>query len=259
MNSTDRKNHIIECLNKNHIVKIIQLSKELKVTRETIRKDIYELAEEGVIRKVHGGAVLDNTRAKSSYDSRIMDNQDAKEKIAALAASYIEPGDCIYLDYGTTAYALAQEVASMENITVVTNSIKVVNLLMNNDMIDVIVLGGKLRKNEDSLFGVFAMNNLDNIFVNYGFFGCGGIDPQVGITNHNSEEAQISQELMKRSQVKVILADHTKFGSVTLNRIAHLEDIDIVITDREVAGEVKEVLSGKNVELICPTATESED
>ncbi|MEI5990154.1 hypothetical protein A5881_001647 [Enterococcus termitis] len=251
MNAQDRKDYILDILKKNHSVKILKLSKELRVTRETIRKDLYELEKEGLIKKIHGGAVLDSSNQETDYERRKSEYQEAKTAIAKQAAKHIEEGDTIYLDYGTTTLALAKEIMNFKNITVITNTIPIINLLLHSEDINLLIPGGMLRKNEDSLYGPFASNNLQNIFVDIGFFGCGGIDDEVGITNHHMGETMISKEMIHHSQTSIILADHSKFGSIAFNRTATFDEIDIIITDEDLSLETYEKISQKGVEIYC--------
>lgn len=255
MNSADRKKFIVDYLEENYSVKINQLSKDLKVTRETVRKDLYELEKQGLIRKVLGGAVIENSKLKSTYKKRKLENYEEKQMIAQKAISFIEPNDSIYLDYGTTVYCLAEEILKMGNVTVVTNSIQIVNLLLKNPTIDIIVLGGLLRKNEDSLSGSFGLSNMDKLSVNYGFFSGGGVDPEFGLTNHNLGEAEISREMFQKSQTKIVLVDHTKYRNVSLNQVAETKDIDFIITDQSVTEKDKELFEQLEVELISVSKT----
>ena len=255
MNSADRKKFIVDYLEENYSVKINQLSKDLKVTRETVRKDLYELEKQGLIRKVLGGAVIENSKLKSTYEKRKLENYEEKQMIAQKAISFIEPNDSIYLDYGTTVYYLAEEILKMGNVTVVTNSIQIVNLLLKNPTIDIIVLGGLLRKNEDSLSGSFGLSNMDKLSVNYGFFSGGGVDPEFGLTNHNLGEAEISREMFQKSQTKIVLVDHTKYRNVSLNQVAETKDIDFIITDQSVTEKDKELFEQLEVELISVSKT----
>ena len=110
MNSEERRTFIIRELEENHAVKILDLSKRLKVTRETIRKDLYLLEKKGLIKKIHGGAVLETTNQETDYEKRKNEFHAEKTAIAKRAASYIEEGDTIYLDYGTTTLELAKEI-----------------------------------------------------------------------------------------------------------------------------------------------------
>ena len=148
MNSIERKDYILTILDTKHSVRINELSKELKVTRETIRRDLYTLEDEGRIKKIHGGAVLESPSGETDYEKRKIEKRLEKERIAKTAVSYIEEGDSIYLDYGTTTLALAQEIAKLKNITVVTNTIPIINTLIKNKTIDILIPGGVVRNNE---------------------------------------------------------------------------------------------------------------
>lgn len=222
----------------------------LKVTRETIRKDLYELESEGLLKKIHGGAVLDTPNKESDYQKRLRKDEEAKRAIAKAAVQHIEEGDTIYLDYGTTTYRLAEELMSKKNITVITNTIPIVNLLLNHSSIELMILGGVVRKNEDSLFGSFALNNIENIYVDIGFFGCGGIDSFSGITNHHIGESELSKKMLKHCQSKIFLADYSKFGTTAFYKIADFEDVDIIITDKMVDTDIKSKILQSKVELV---------
>ncbi|MGM0168604.1 hypothetical protein IGI39_004359 [Enterococcus sp. AZ135] len=252
MNSTERKDYILNTLDTKHSVRINELSKELKVTRETIRRDLYLLEGEGRIKKVHGGAILETPSGETDYEKRKIENWIGKERIAKTAVSYIEEGDSIYLDYGTTTLALAQELVHLKNITVVTNTIPIINTLIKNKSIDILIPGGVLRNNESSLFGQFALNNICDIFITIGFFGCSGIDRQAAITSHHMGEVLISKQMIQQSQTAIVLADQSKFGNIAFNRTANFEDIDIVVTDQIPSfNQELEYLNEHGVELIA--------
>ena len=232
MNSIERKDYILTILDTKHSVRINELSKELKVTRETIRRDLYTLEDEGRIKKIHGGAVLESPSGETDYEKRKIEKRLEKERIAKTAVSYIEEGDSIYLDYGTTTLALAQEIAKLKNITVVTNTIPIINTLIKNKTIDILMPGGVVRNNESSLFGQFALNNICDIFITIGFFGCSGIDHKAAVTSHHMGEVLISKQMIQQSQTTILLADQSKFGNIAFNRTANFEEIDIVVTDQ---------------------------
>lgn len=252
MNSVERKDYILDTLDMKHAVRINELSKELKVTRETIRRDLYTLEDEGRIKKVHGGAILGNPSGETDYEKRKIENRSEKERIAKTAVSYIEEGDSIYLDYGTTTLALAQEIVKLKNITVVTNTLPIINTLVKNKAIDILIPGGVLRNNESSLFGQFALNNICDIFITIGFFGCSGIDSKAAITSHHMGEVLISKQMIQQSQTAIVLADQSKFGNIAFNRTANFEDIDIVVTD-QIPTDSRELdyLNEHGVELIA--------
>ncbi|MBS7576080.1 MULTISPECIES: DeoR/GlpR family DNA-binding transcription regulator [unclassified Enterococcus] len=258
MNATNRREFILDYLNEHHSLKINQLVEELDVTRETLRKDLYDLEEEGLIRKTHGGAVLSQKINESAYEKRRNEQSNEKKVIAKLAAEMIENGDTVYLDYGTTIYALAQEIKKMKNITVVTNSIPIITLLMPSEDIEIIVPGGMLRRNEGSLYGDMAYNNLKDIFVTIGFFGCAGISANVGITDHHLGETANSKMMIEHSETSVILSDNSKFGKCAFNRMADFSDIDALVTDQVPPLAEKRELIAQSVELYYPSAAVDE-
>lgn len=255
----NRKEQILNILKEKKSVRILDLSKQLKVSRETVRKDIMEMEEEGLLKKTYGGAVLDEVNAETDYERRRAENEVKKESIAERAYQFIEPGDTIYLDYGTSTYALAKKLVDFEDLTVVTNSIPIVNVLIHSPGIQLIILGGSVRKNEDSLFGTFGLNNAKEIFVDLGFFGCAGIDIKSGVTNYHMGEIEISKVMVHHSKTVILLADDTKFGKSALYKTSDLDDLDIVITTDIKELEVEEEFSTYSFEIIKTEGKEGND
>lgn len=248
--SDDRKSKILNILREKKSVRILDLSKQLRVSRETVRKDITEMEEEGLLKKTYGGAVLDEANTETDYDRRRAENEREKDRIATRALQFIESGDTIYLDYGTSTYALAKKLVDFEDLTVVTNSIPIVNLLIHSPGVNLIILGGNLRKNEDSLFGSFGLNNAKEIFVDIGFFGCAGIDVKAGTTNYHMGEIEISKVLISHSRTVILLADETKFGKSALYKTADLAELDIIITTDLKDPETEDEILKQNIEII---------
>ena len=246
----NRKELILDILKEQKSVRILDLSKQLKVSRETVRKDIMEMEEEGLLKKTYGGAVLDEANTETDYERRRAENEEKKQSIADRAYQFIEPGDTIYLDYGTSTFSLAKKLVDFENLTIVTNSIPIVNLLIHSPGIQLIILGGNVRKNEDSLFGTFGLNNAKEIFVDLGFFGCAGIDIKSGVTNYHMGEIEISKTMVQHSKTAILLADDTKFGKSALYKTSNLEDLDIIITTDIKDFEVEEEFLKYDFEII---------
>lgn len=245
----DRQNRILSLLKETNNVRILTLSKELKVSRETIRKDLVEMERVGLLKKTYGGAVLDVSNNETDYDRRKDIEKAGKEKIALRASQLVEEGDTIYLDYGTTVFALAKELKQFKQLTVVTNSLPIAIELKQSEGIELIILGGNLRKNEDSLFGSFAMTNLQNIYVDLGFFGCAGFDLGPGLTNYHMGELEVSKAMVAHSQTAILLADHTKFGQIALNKTVDVADLDIIITDKVTKPKLFNEISESGLEV----------
>lgn len=234
MTRQGNQSRILSILQSSEVIQIRELSEALGVSRETIRKDVYELESKGLLTKVRGGAVLTRTNSETAYDLRKTTNQEAKRAIARSAAKLVQPGDTIFLDYGTTTYMLAEELFGASEITVVTNALPIVNRLVANKSITIVVPGGVIRTNENSLYGPLTARNLDHIFMTIGFFGAAGIDENAGITNQNSFESAVSTQALSKCQKVVALVDHSKFGVIAMNKVADLQDIDVVTTDHAI-------------------------
>lgn len=231
MDGTSRQQAIVNILKEDNSVKILELSKRLKVTRETIRRDLYELEKKGLVKTVRGGAVLNAAVNETSYSIRLNQNRKVKAAIADEFAKRIEPGDIIYLDYGTTSLAVAKRLSRMKNITIVTNSIPIMNVLYKVPSIELVVLGGLVRHNEGSLSGRSAENILNEININIGFISGSGLTVKNGLSNHLPEEASLTRQAIKQCQQIAVGVDHEKFGNVFLNKIVAIKDIDVLITD----------------------------
>lgn len=245
----DRKNKILKSLNNKEVVKIQELSSALNVTRETVRKDLYELEQEGNVTMVYGGAILNHQKNETAYSKRMKDHQLEKRRIAQFAASLINDGDTIYLDYGTTTFMLSEELKKRKGITVVTNTLPIVNQLLHNVDINLIIPGGVIRNNEDSLFGSLAINNMNRLYVDIGFFGIAGISKEGGLTNFHMGENDVSRLMLLHSKKKIILADHSKFGNSALYKTADFNEADLIITDRQPDKEIEDTIINEGCQI----------
>lgn len=228
----DRQSRILTLLKTREAVAIADLSQTLRVSRETVRKDLYELETAGLLTKVRGGAVLTASNAETAYDLRLGKQREAKEAIAQAAAEHVKSGDTVYLDYGTTNYIVAAALLHHDDITVVTNALPTVEQLLGNPSITVMTTGGIVRGNENSLYGPLTARGLRTLHMDIGFFGCTGVDAKFGFTNPNQFESEISRLAIERSGRAVMVVDHSKFGVTAAHQVADVADIDLVITDQ---------------------------
>lgn len=242
MSATKRQSDVLAVLRAEQSATIADLSRRFDVSRETIRKDLYELGERGHVKTIRGGAILESSKRESDYELRRESQLSAKQAIARHAVRYANHASTIYLDYGTTTYVLAQEMNSVAELTVVTNTLPIVSLFLPNPDVDLMIPGGVVRHNEDSLYGPLSLNNLEGLYMEVGFFGCAGIDANAGITNFNIFETQFSQLAMSHCQRRYLLADHTKLGVIAANKTAGLEEVTAIITDSKASTQVVEEL-----------------
>lgn len=232
MDATARKDAIIKIMTENNTVKILQLSNQLHVTRETIRRDLYDLEKQHLVKMVRGGAILNAPVYETKYEKRLHVNAAAKKSIAKRFCDYVEAGDTIYLDYGTTSYFVAKELANFKNINVITNSLPIIEELYRHEDIHVIVLGGFVRSNEGSLYGELSNFMLERLNINIGFFSGSGLNVEFGLSNHHVGESELTRTVASHCQSVIVGLDHSKFGSVFINHILSLDQIDTLITDQ---------------------------
>ncbi|WLR46624.1 DeoR/GlpR family DNA-binding transcription regulator [Halobacillus litoralis] len=254
----ERQKEILKLLQEYRSMKINELSKQLNVTRETIRKDLYEMEDKGLIKKVHGGAILNKANSETNYDHRKYTNYIEKKSIAKKAAELVEDGDTIYIDYGTTALLFAKELMSKSDLTVITNSLPIANELVNYTDFQVVVIGGTIRKNEKSLFGPVANLGMEHLYVDSGFFGMGAISSEAGYTNFHMGESEVSRRMIKHSNKTVVIADFSKFNTVAMNKVASVDDVDVLITDENTNQEALKELESIRTRIVVAEIVEDE-
>ena len=232
MITTQRHKYILEKVTKKGFATVAELSEELDVSTVTIRKDLKILEERKLLYKTHGGATL--------IDPYIDDRSvivkegieiEQKERIAVQAAELIVPNDSIVIASGTTVLALAKKLNQETNLTVLTSAMNVSLALLASPNIEIVQLGGIVRKSSSSVVGYYAEGMLNNFACSKLFLGVDGIDLDFGLTTTNLMEAQLNQQMMKIAQKVVVIADATKFGKKGFGKICDIDRVDIIITD----------------------------
>lgn len=252
MLKTKRLEVIENHLYKDGSVVVSQLSKELNVTEETIRRDLEELEKQDKLKRVHGGAFLPDTFDRE-VPIKIRESIYNTEKviIATCCLNFIKNGDSILLDSSTTAIQLAKLIKeSQKQITVITNSLKVSQIFENYSLIKLISLGGNLRLASNSFVGNLTTNNLEEYFVDKSFISCSGLDINFGITDNSEQEAKVRKKMLIHSSSKFLIVDHTKFDSPSVYKICNLSEIDTIITDTIVKSNWKEKLTSLGIEIV---------
>ena len=245
-----RQSLILEDIRRTGSARVSELTQRLGVSDMTIRRDLEVLARSGLVEKVHGGAVLPGFEAKSSLE------QPAKAAIAHAAASLVTPGSAIGLSAGTTAFALAEQLLGIPELTIVTNSVRVMSLFTDGPGADPrvrqlsVVLTGGARTPSDALVGPVADLTIRSLHLDTLFLGCHGIDPTAGLTTPNLAEAETNRAFVKAARKVTVIADHTKWGIVGLSSFADLDDVDTLITDSGLPDEARTALADRVGQLI---------
>ena len=246
----ERRGQITELINRQKTVTNAELMERFGISIETVRRDLDYLEQQGVLRKVYGGAVVNvSLNSEPEYASRSRTNYEEKNAIAREAAKLICPGDTVFLGVGTTVQAMVQYMKNIGQLTVFTNALRTAVELMEIPDCTVILPGGQLRAKELTLSGFPAEENLLNFNVDKAFVGIGGITED-GITDFHIGEARLHRQLVLNARQSVALADSTKLGIRAMNNVCTLEQIDLVVTDRNADPKEVEALKKAGAKMI---------
>ena len=250
MTLTERHQHILNKLKAEGNVKVGDLCADLNVSSVTIRKDLKLLEDKMLVFRTHGGATADNPYAADKHvNEKANIKRDEKQQIGAKAATLIQASDCIIIASGTTVLSLAKNIQVDQGLTVITAALNVAFELTQRSGIEIILLGGILRKNSTSVTGFYAEKILDDFSCSKLFLGVDGIDLDFGLTTTNVMEAQLNRKMIETAQKTIVLADSTKFGKRGFGKICGLEDIQQIITDNGIADHTANALRGMGIEV----------
>lgn len=228
----ERHNIIMKLINETQSVRTEELEKILGVSGETIRRDLIQLEMDGLLRRVHGGAVIDNTTINEfQMETRIKAFVEEKQAIAATAADMVREGEAVAIVASTTTSYMGIRLYKKNNITVVTNSISLAQQIALNESNRVIFVGGELWASDQKTMGALAELGLRNHRVDKVFFSATGISLKYGITEYNSREAEFTSEALKIGRKKIFLSDHSKFDAVAFCKVTDADGVDTIITD----------------------------
>lgn len=230
-----------------------ELTQRLNVSDMTVRRDLDTLARQSLLAKVHGGAVpvSDPSSHEPGFEAKSALETTAKDAIADAAAELAQPGSAVALSGGTTTYALAQRLVDVEGLTVVTNSVRVADLFDVGDPRSTsVVLTGGARTPSAALVGPIADRTIRSLHFDVLFLGCHGVSAEAGLSTPNLAEAETNRCFVESARRVVVVADHTKWGTVGLSGFAALEQVDYLVTDSGMGLENQEVAAEHVGELI---------
>ena len=252
---SDRRRMIIELVQESGSKTVAELCGLFNVSEMTIRRDLRDLDREGVIRRVHGGAVSSLGRSyEPPYTIRSTRNAETKRAIGRKAAELIVDGDSIALDVGTTILEIAQALHGKHNLTIITASLPIANEIVSNlsltSEVRLILTGGIVRSGELSMIGNIAAQTYDEFHVDKAFIGVGGISLEDGLTEYNLEDAMVKKPLIQNAHQRIVAADSSKIGRTTFTSIAPLSMVDTLITDSHIPAETLGRLEALGIEVL---------
>ncbi|HAS58328.1 MAG TPA: transcriptional regulator [Algoriphagus sp.] len=251
MTQAERHRFILEELDKAGFVTVSDLAKAMDVTMVTVRKDLKVLEDKGLLYRSHGSATSVSPYVSDrSVQVKKLEQVEEKSKIAEKALAYIEDQEAIIIGSGTTVVALAQAIPRNKPLTVLTAAMNVTLALMDMQDVELVQLGGVVRKSSSSVVGHYAEEMLQSFACSKLFLSVDGISLEHGLTTSNMMEAHLNAQMIQSVQKTIILADSRKFGRKGFGKICELEDIDVIITDSGMPEIYREKLEEKGIELV---------
>ena len=250
MYEEERLQKIFEYVQNQTRASVHKLCQVFGVSESTIRRDLTELENRKLLKRTHGGAVcLDSVGIEPTYNEKQNKQQKEKQMIARCASGFIENGDSILIDSGTTTLCLAPLLTKFKKLTVVTNSIFLMQQLSSCSNIVLICVGGILRTNTMALVGPTAEETIRRLRLDKAFLATNGIETDMGLTTPNLIEASVKARMIQASEHVYVLADHTKVGRISFAKFGTLNDIDGCITTHEIPAEQQQEFEQKGVRL----------
>ncbi|MCQ8278247.1 DeoR/GlpR family DNA-binding transcription regulator [Acetobacteraceae bacterium KSS8] len=245
-----RQQDIASLLRGSGRLSVEELASRFTVTPQTIRRDLNELADAGVITRVHGGAIIASGIANLSYDARKQVASEAKRRIGEAAAALIPESASIFINLGTTTEEVARAIAGRSGLMVVTNNMNVALKLYRNPGIQVIVAGGSLRASDGGIVGRLSADAFRQFKADVAVIGTSAIDGDGALLDYDLREVQVSRAIIDNARRVMLVTDSSKFTRAAPVRIARLEEIDMLVTDRLTDPALRALCREAGVEVI---------
>ncbi len=248
MLARQRQSVILEEIRRTGAVRVSDLVERLGVSDMTVRRDLDVLASRGLVEKVYGGATAVPGRSadEPGFEAKSARQLPEKEAVARHAATLVRPGAAIGLSAGTTTWTMASFLVDIPDLTVVTNSVRIADILWQGHRPDrTVVLTGGVRTPSDALVGPVSVQALRALHVDMVFLGVHGVAERSGFTTPNLNESETNRAFVEAAGRLVVVADHSKWGVVGISTIAALDEADILIMDDGLPTEAREALAGR--------------
>ena len=244
-----RQERIIDLVRERGFVAIEALAEHFAVTPQTIRRDINQLCDLGLMRRYHGGAGLPSSVENLAYQTRQVLNRQEKARIARIVAAAVPDNASLFINIGTTTEEVAKALIDHRGLRVITNNLNVASMLSEKPDFEVIVAGGLVRSRDKGIVGEATLDTIEQFKVDIGIIGISGIDEDGSLLDFDYREVRVAQAIIRNSRSVFLATDHTKFGRNALVRLGHMREIDALFTDRMPSLEMRQILKEADVEL----------
>ena len=233
MLTKERQQQILSYLSQHNTVTVQELSARLYASSSTIRRDLSELEEQGILKRVHGGAVL---TAGSTFDTpaQLRKTQQLAEKfkIAELASRFLRPSSTYFFDSSSTSAVLASRLTEYPDVKIATNGVDIIANMSSSPKLSILSCGGYLRSPWGELTGTIAIKSIEGMYADVCFFSCAGFTREQGAMEFSDENVAVKRAFYRNSKLHILLCDSTKFGKQYFFNLFTLHEIDYIVTDK---------------------------
>jgi len=247
---TPRQRQLLDFIRQHGDTSVASLARVLRVTTQTVRRDVRQLEEADLLARYHGGVGLPSNVENIDYAQRQVMNVEAKRRIARLVAHHIEPGRSLIIDIGTTTEEVAKALAHHRGIRVVTNNLNVAAIMASNEQAEVLVAGGLVRQRDRGIVGEATIDFIRQFKVDVAVIGVSSIEPDGTLLDYDYREVRVAQAIIAQARETWLVADHSKFSRGAMVRLGHLSQVSRFFTDAPVPAPVQKVLAEARVELL---------
>lgn len=247
---SDRQKDILALACDEGRVTVEDLARRFEVTPQTIRKDLNELCDRRLLSRVHGGAIVASGVRNVAYDARRFVAAAEKQSIGRAAARLVADGSSLFIDIGTTTEEVAEALADHTNMLVITNNLNVAMRLHRLDGFEVIVAGGPVRRGDGAVIGEAAVDLIRQFKVDTAVIGASAIDEDGALLDFDYREVRVAQAIIENARRVILVADASKFDRTAPVRIAHLDQIDVFVTDRLPNEHLRALCRDKGIEVV---------
>lgn len=252
MSQTLRQSRIYELVRQKGYLTIDELVAHFSVTPQTIRRDLNQMADDGLIERHHGGAGVASSVQNTEYQTRKIQQLAEKKRIAETVVQHIPDHSSLFINIGTTTETIAQALLGHQGLKVVTNNLHVASILSAKTDFTVIIAGGEVRNRDGGIVGEATRDFVHQFKLDYGIIGISGIDDDGTLLDFDYQEVRIAQAIMENSRYVYLAADHTKFGRNAMVRLGSLSQCSAFFTDQPPVQSLCDQLVQENVDLhIC--------
>ena len=251
MNLNPRQHKLLEAVRAQGSAAVEELARALRVTPQTIRRDIHQLAEAGWLSRFHGGAAIPGSTTENiGYQQRKLINATGKRRIGRSVAAQVRSGMSLFLNIGTTTEQIARELLAHRDLRVVTNNLNVAAILADNPRCEVIVAGGVVRSRDRGIVGEATIDFIRQFKVDVGLIGISSIEPDGSLRDFDYREVKVTQTIIGQTREVWLAADQSKFARRAMVQVAQLSQIDVLFTDSEPPAALQAMLKDAGGRLV---------